>query len=151
MQLVRWLVEEMAMEEFESLRGRIVPVLEAQPVAFAYLFGSRARHDAQPDSDVDVAVRFDEELDVSQRFAAALRLGVALEAAAGCPVDVVDLDSAPLRLVGRILSERIVLLGADAPGRVAFETHQFKLAVDFEHHAAELDRQLLAAMARGGR
>lgn len=97
-----------------------------------------------------MAVRFDGDRDADARFGVALRLGAELEAAVGITVDLVDLEAAPLRLVGRILAERLVLVGQDDPERVAFEVRQFKLAVDFEHHAAELDRALLGAMARGG-
>jgi predicted nucleotidyltransferase len=135
----------------ERLRQTVSDVLADHAVVFSYVFGSRGRGDARPDSDVDVAVRFDDELTADERFAATLRLGVQLEAALGGPVDVVDLKNAPLRLVGRILAERVVMTGHDAPERIRFETRQFKLAVDFEHHAAELDRQLLRAMAEARR
>ncbi|MBS3940668.1 MAG: hypothetical protein KG028_06880 [Actinobacteria bacterium] len=46
------------------------------------------------------------------------------------------------------MQERVVLTGHDRPERVRFETHIFKLYVDFMHHARQLDEELLAAMAR---
>lgn len=139
------------MEEPGDLRQRIMAVLRRHPVRFAYLFGSRARGEARADSDLDLAVQFAPELGAAQRFELALRLGAELEAALDCRVDLVDLDTAPLRLVGRILTERIVLLGLDDPARVEFEMRLFKLAVDFEHHAAALTREALDAMAEGRR
>lgn len=135
----------------ELEQARVAEVLSRHGVRFAYLFGSQARGTARADSDLDVAVRFGGDRDADARFGVALRLGAELEAAVGITVDLVDLEAAPLRLVGRILAERLVLVGQDDPERVAFEVRQFKLAVDFEHHAAELDRALLGAMARGDR
>jgi uncharacterized protein len=132
----------------EREQARVADVLSRHAVRFAYLFGSRARGAARPDSDLDVAVRFEADRDADARFDAALRLGAELEDAIGIPVDLVDLEAASLRLIGRILGERVILVGRDDPERVAFEVRQFKLAVDFEHHAAELDRALLGAMAR---
>lgn len=117
------------------------------PVVFSYLFGSHGRGEARADSDVDVAACLAEDLAPSERFARTLRLGVELETALGRTVDLIDLQEAPLRLVGRILTDRVVVTGPGAPERIRFETEQFKRSVDFEHHAADLDRQLLRAMA----
>ncbi len=150
--LARSIAAERQTDVFALLeQARVAEVLSRHGVRFAYLFGSQARGTARADSDLDVAVRFDGDRDADARFGVALRLGAELEAAVGITVDLVDLEAAPLRLVGRILTERLVLVGQDDPERVAFEVRQFKLAVDFEHHAAELDRALLGAMARGDR
>lgn len=66
-------------------------------------------------------------------------------------MDVIDLEDAPLRLAGRILTERIVVSGLASPERVHYETNLFPRYVDFERHARELDSQLLEAMAAGDR
>lgn len=134
-------------DELERLRRTVTGVVADHPVVFSYLFGSHGRGEARADSDVDVAVYFAEELAPSKRFARTLRLGVELEMALGRIVDLVDLQEAPLRLVKRILTDRVVVTGRDAPERIRFETEQFKRSVDFEYHAADLDRQLLRAMA----
>lgn len=89
-------------------------------VRLAILFGSRARGNARADSDVDVAVQFDDE--------AARRTGLAhpqfaiaadLARVCGHPVDVVDLRTAPPPLAfviageGRVLFERSSGLSLD--------------------------------------
>lgn len=102
-------------------------------------------------SDVDVAVRFAPGTGAHERFERALRLGVELERALRRPVDVVDLDEAPLGLAGRILTERRVVTGLDSPERVHYETALYRPYIDFEHHARELDAEILAATARGHR
>lgn len=118
---------------------------------FAYLFGSRARGDERPDSDVDVAIYLDERLDADERFRLHLRIGADLERAVGGQVDLIVLNDAPLRLAGRIITERSTVLGHDEPRRVRYEVDLFPQYVDFEHHARQLDRELLEAMAEGRR
>ena len=69
-------------------------------------------------SDVDVALHFGPGVAAGERFDRALRIGVELERALGRDVDLVDLEDAPLRLVGRILTERVVVTGLQRPERV---------------------------------
>lgn len=66
-----------------------------------YLFGSAARNELRPDSDIDIAVR---GVPASRFFAAASRAADAL----GRPVDLVDLD-VPSPTVKYILNAGILL------------------------------------------
>jgi uncharacterized protein len=135
----------------DGLLPRIAAVLARHPVLFAYVFGSAARGDAGPTSDVDVAVRFRDEVSERQRLDRCLDVGVDLARELGTEVDVVDLEQAPLRLAGRILTERVVVIGHDEPARVRYEVELFPRYIDFEHHARLLDQELLAATAAGER
>ena len=126
-------------------------VIAGFPVVFVYLFGSVARELDQSDSDVDVAVYFEPGFDAKQRFEHASRLGVELERALGREVDVVDLEEGPLRLAGRILTERVVIVGMERPERVRYETELFRRYIDVEYHARRLDAELLSATADGRR
>jgi predicted nucleotidyltransferase len=121
-------------------------------VQFAYLFGSHARGQAREGSDVDVAVHFIEDVPPEQYLERATMLSGRLARRAGVgPIDgLVVLNEAPLRLVGRVLRDRVVLLGQDDPARVDFEMRMGKQAMDFEVRAAALDRALLATMAAPG-
>ena len=139
------------MDGLEDLIARIGAVLADQPVAFSYVFGSVARGAAGVASDVDVALHFEPGVAAGERFDRALRIGVELERALGREVDLVDLEDAPLRLVGRILTERVVVTGLQRPERVRFENEMFRRSVDFEHHARRLDVEILAATAAGRR
>lgn len=42
----------------ETIKKKISPVLSKYPITEAYLFGSSARGEERPDSDVDVLVKF---------------------------------------------------------------------------------------------
>jgi predicted nucleotidyltransferase len=74
--------------DLDLLRTRLAAVLEHHDeVELALVFGSRARDEARPNSDVDVAV-IGREVDT-------INLAVELTDALGLPVDIVDLSVAP--------------------------------------------------------
>ena len=131
--------------------GILREVLRDEPVAFAYLFGSSARGQARSDSDVDVAVHFSPDVPAEQRFRRTLRIGAELERRLDREVDVVDLEDAPLRLQGRILTERRIVTGHGSETRIRFETEIFPRYVDAAYHARRLDAEVLAATAAGRR
>lgn len=62
----------------------VLDVLRAFGVRRAQLFGSAARRELTPESDIDLLVEFAGPVDYGELF----RLSEALEAAAGCPFDV---------------------------------------------------------------
>lgn len=137
------------MDVILRLRAAAAEVLTDQSVQFAYLFGSQARGQARPDSDVDVAVHFSPDMASSEYLARSTTLSGRLAHRAGAgPINgLVVLNDAPLRLVGRVLRDRVVLYSSDETARVDYEVRLSKQAMDFEIHAAPLDRALLAAMA----
>ena len=94
---------------------------EDSGLACAYLFGSVARGEDRPDSDVDVAVLFRADpprtlaglhLDLADRLTAAL---------GGRRVDLVVLNRAPVDLVHRVLRDGELVLERDRSARIRFE------------------------------
>lgn len=140
------------MDVAEQLRTAAAQVLAAHPVEFAYLFGSHAREQARPDSDVDVAVHLSIGVDATRYLHLSLDIAGQLAFRAGVgPIDgVVVLNDAPLRLVGRVLRDARVIYCRDATARVRYEVEMRARAFDFELHAVELDRQWLARVAEDG-
>lgn len=108
--------------------ARSTEVLAAAGVRFAYLFGSRATGTHRPDSDADVAVMTDRPLTLLQEAGLAVELADALGV---LEVDLVDLRTAPLRLLGRILADAVVLCGHREPARVEFEVRTRSRYFDF--------------------
>lgn len=137
----------------DRLREVAPEVLRGTPVTVAYLFGSYARDEARSDSDVDIAVLLDRsEADPEHDLDLTDRLAERLERSVGARVDpFLVLDAAPLRLVGRVLRDRVVLYSRDETHRVSFETRMGPQALDYELKAAALDRRLLLDFASGRR
>jgi predicted nucleotidyltransferase len=102
-------------------------------VVLAYLYGSQARGDAGPLSDVDVAVLFGSDVPESERFNQVLRLIGALGSVfRRDDVYVVDLaESSPL-LRHRVYYDGRLLYCADDAVRVRFETTALRDYVDTE-------------------
>lgn len=85
-----------------------------------YLYGSRARGEERPASDVDLGLLF-AETPPPALGGPADRIADDLERELGLPVQTVVLDTAPPDLVHRVLRDGVLVLEADRRRRVAFE------------------------------
>ena len=92
-------------------------------IAAAWLFGSRARGDHRPSSDVDVAVLL--SADPEPGLAGLpVELEDALQDDVPLPVQVVVLNRASPDFVHRVLRDGVLLLDRDPSRRVAFEVRR---------------------------
>ena len=98
-----------------QLLARVADALAArEEVLEAYVFGSRARGQARPDSDLDVAVFVDEARAHHGVWGYRAELATALMAALGTDdVDVVVLNRAPILLYHRVLRDGVRVLSRD--------------------------------------
>ena len=110
----------------ETLEGTLAELLaaraEKEGIAAAWLFGSVARGTAQPDSDVDIGILYRE--DPPRTLAGigqVVRLEEELTEVTDLPVQVVDLNHAPVDLIIRVLRDGKLLVGHDSLQRVEFE------------------------------
>jgi predicted nucleotidyltransferase len=85
-----------------------------------YLYGSVARGQARPDSDVDIGVLFAADPPATLE-APQFAIEAALERLLGSPVQVVGLNRAPADLVHRILRDGRLVLDRDRAARIRFE------------------------------
>jgi predicted nucleotidyltransferase len=97
---------------------RVIEQLRSTGAAFGLVFGSRARGDARPDSDLDVAAWWPAgaphawDIDLPAR------------------VDLIVLNDAPLELAGRIALEGELLFDDDPPARVHWVAETRKIWLD---------------------
>jgi predicted nucleotidyltransferase len=89
----------------QAMEERLASRLRAAGAAYAAVFGSLARGEARPDSDIDVAVSFGKPMSSDLRLAVT---GIVADAA-GRSVDLVDLESADGLILARALGGREIL------------------------------------------
>ena len=93
-------------------------------ISAVYLFGSVAKNKNRKDSDIDIAVLFSEGMDMVERFDEKLRIASELESIFHTKVDVIDLESADLFFVHKIMEEKILIVDMEVNRRVKFEVAQ---------------------------
>jgi len=113
-------------------------------VVLAYLFGSVARGEAGPGSDIDVAVALEPGIHNRLRFRA--RLAESLSRSSGSTVQVVDLAEATPALGGRIVRDGTLLVCRDDTIRVRTEVHLLQREFDTAPLRRALDRAQSAAI-----
>lgn len=118
-------------ESFESLMPALREVFTRHDVDLAYLYGSQARGDTGPLSDVDVAVLFSSDISKSERFEQQLLLiGELMSIFKRSDVFMADLDDASPLLRHRVSHDGIVLYCTDDKIRVQFMTEALRDYVD---------------------
>jgi predicted nucleotidyltransferase len=115
-----------------------------EDVVLAYLFGSRARDRAAPESDYDIAVLSQPAAPPTRRYQLASELSALLH---GAQVDLIVLNRAPVELAYTVIAEGHRLFERDIASRVEFEAGVLSRYGDFVHTLREQRTELL----RGGR
>ena len=85
--------------------------LDSTDVVFAVLFGSHATGTADATSDVDIALRFPDEMAAIERFRRRNRIDAELQQYAAGFVDVSDLEELPVHVAHAALRDGIVVAG----------------------------------------
>lgn len=109
---------------------------EQSDLAWGYVFGSVVRGGAY--RDVDVAVMPRESMATGAVVFG--QLIAQLEQAVATTVDLIDLRTAPLPLLGALLPERVVVLDRDPMARHTWEADTCSLWLDFRPSYEEASR-----------
>jgi predicted nucleotidyltransferase len=119
-------------------------------VAAAWLFGSRARGDADAMSDVDVAVLAGGTPTEAELASCALEWRRAASEALGTEeVSLVVLNVAPLAFRHQALRDARLLYSRSPELAADYELATVRAFLDFRFHLDAYDRELLAAAAAG--
>ncbi|MFZ5819715.1 MAG: type VII toxin-antitoxin system MntA family adenylyltransferase antitoxin [Chloroflexota bacterium] len=119
--------------DLAALRNTLSDALSSQSgVLAAYLFGSVARGQANPLSDVDIAVLLMPDLDAEAMLEKQLELVGMLEDIIGREAQVVILNKAPLLLADQVIREGVILCEQDRQARIAFVVRTMKLYFDIQ-------------------
>lgn len=112
-------------------------ILEDHPgIRQALVFGSVASGHSRPDSDLDIAVEADHLLNAAEK----MRLIEALTLATGRPVDLIDLKTASVPLLGQILAHGRRIMGSNADHAALLRRHLFD-AADFQPYVDRMLRE----------
>ena len=135
----------------QDLTGRLVELLDPrEEILEAYLFGSHARGQAQPHSDIDVAVYIDDARAADTGYGYPAHLTTDLMAGLGLnDVDVVVLNRAPPLLYHRVLRDGVRLLARDLRATTTREGRAVSRYCDFVPQLAKMESVRRSAAARG--
>lgn len=134
--------------DFETELHALAQRLKA--VDCAWVFGSAARGEAGPLSDLDVALLLREDLDPDTRAGTRMFVAGQLQRIGGRLVDVTVLNDAPPALQHRVLRDGRLVYCRDEARRVRFEVRAIREFLDFQPVLERYDRVLLRR-AREGR
>jgi predicted nucleotidyltransferase len=133
-------------ELLEKLRAALDPRAE---ICEAYVFGSVARGEPHPGSDLDIAVYVDPAALAAPGFGYDAELGADLQRALGrSDVDLVVLNSAPPLLYYRVLRDGLRLLTRDPAATTTREGYALSRYCDYLPQLAKIER---AHAERSGR
>lgn len=110
-----------------------------------WIFGSQARGQALPHSDIDIAVLFQTRPTVLERIDLQSDLAEQL----GKPVDLVDLDGASPILAMQVLRHGQLVLDLNASRRVAFTVLLVSRYTDLRIVNAPIERKIAERMKHG--
>lgn len=125
-----------------GLLERLTRALEdREEILEAYLFGSHARGQAQPHSDIDIAVYVDEERVAGRAWGYQAQLTTDLMVALGTnDVDVVVLNRASILLYHRVLHDGVRILSRDLRATTTRAGHALSRYFDFLPQLDKMDR-----------
>jgi len=140
-----------AMTPDPRLTERLAELLDPRvEILEAYLFGSHARGQAQPHSDVDVAVYVDDARADDTGYGYRANLTTDLMAGLGFnDVDVVVLNRAPPLLYHRVLRDGVRLLARDLRATTTREGRAVSRYCDFVPQLAKMEAARRSVAGRG--
>lgn len=129
-------------------------IFNGSPILFAYLYGSHAKGEPHPFSDLDIAVFIDSKkkyADLNLEISFSLRLDELLNHRYS--TEIRKINNLPLTVVGEILKYAHVIYCRDETKRVEYETQSRLAYFDFlhviRHHQSIYRKKLLTAASNG--
>jgi len=90
----------------EEIKERIIPILGRSGIKKAAIFGSLAKGEIKPDSDVDILVEIKSDMSLLDFIG----IKIELEEALKMKVDLVEYETIKPLIKERILAEQVVIL-----------------------------------------
>ena len=125
-------------------------IIKNFPVLLCYLYGSYARGDIHPFSDIDIGIYL-EKMNSGKMLDIDLSLALEFDdiIGHGCNVDVRSINNMPLLMKGKLVTEGILLYSRNDAFRVEFETNVRKAYFDFRPFIIQYQNSYLANCLTG--
>ena len=94
------------MESIQEIKEKITPILQRYGIKKAAIFGSLAKGEVKPDSDVDILVEIKSDMSLLDFIG----IKIELEEALKMKVDLVEYDTIKPFIREKILSEQVAIL-----------------------------------------
>jgi predicted nucleotidyltransferase len=105
-------------------------------IEFVVVFGSRATGDFRPASDLDIAVKFADDLSSTARFRKRCHLSGHLQTSTAPRIDISDVDELPLEVAYSVVSGTFVCGNEDA-----FQEFKQSVQTEFEDRGDEIEKR----------
>ena len=115
----------------ERVKSSLSTVVDGDSIIAVYLYGSYARNEQTPVSDLDLAVLYTTNMSNKKMNENVNHLVQVLSKDIGVEVDVRTLNSMSLEFRYQVVSEGIVMYSNDDATRIAFETRTIMEYLDF--------------------
>ncbi|WP_311172539.1 type VII toxin-antitoxin system MntA family adenylyltransferase antitoxin [Halobellus ordinarius] len=122
--------------------------LGRKDIDFAVLFGSHARGVAEDSSDVDIALKFHDDIDERECFRRRNRIDAEVQAYADGFVDVSDIETLPTHVARAALREGIPLVGEKS----VIDAYRARTEAEYDARSGERKNereQFIERLARG--
>lgn len=119
----------------ELISKEALDLFKAYPIKFAYLFGSYARNDVGPMSDIDIAIYLDDEIDENKRFDIRLELiGKVGRLLKTEKLDLIILNDVDIALAYQVVYDGKIIYCKDELKRIRFEARTMSQYFDQQYY-----------------
>lgn len=101
-------------------KTKLMPIVRERGISYLALFGSSARGEATPDSDIDLTVRFDHPVSLFDYVDVRLEM----EAVLRRPVDLIPVDNAYSFVRDSMAADLVILHDSNSIGHIPVAPHR---------------------------
>jgi len=138
--------KELRKYDLQVLREKLSPLFTKSGVILAYLFGSQAKGEIGPMSDIDIAVLWNKEEKEKLKKSLLLQSRIKERLRTEC-IEVGSLNDQALSFCYNVIKDGICIFGKEKD-RVEYETSILNEYLDFSYLAEEYNRAFTQAMRK---
>ena len=127
----------------KKLHKEVIEICKDKPCSYVILFGSYARGDVKPYSDIDLAIKFNKKVDYLKE---SFEISYKLEEKLGLKIDVIPLNIADIILQYEVFSNGKLIYYRDYYEFLDDFINAIDKWMDFEYHFNKFFRNIIKEM-----